>query len=56
MTLSGDSDWKRKRDAARDARHEREAASAAKRPWQLPLIIGVAVALLVVAILWNLLS
>jgi hypothetical protein len=53
MTLSGNSDWKDKREAAREARHEREARSAAKRPWQLPLIIGIAVLLVVVAVVWN---
>lgn len=53
MTLSGRGDASEKREAARLARQEREARSAAKRPWQLPLIIGVAVALVVVAIVWT---
>lgn len=53
MTLSGGSEWKDKREAARDARQEREARSAAKRPWQLPLIVGVAVVLVVVAVVWS---
>lgn len=52
MTLSGQSDWQRRREAARTARAAREANSAAKRPWQFPLIVGVAVALLVGAIVW----
>lgn len=56
MTLSGDSDWKNRRDAARDARREREESSAAKRPWQLPLIIGLAVVAVAVAVLWTLLT
>jgi hypothetical protein len=52
MTLSGQSDWQRRRDAARAARAEREAHSASKRPWQLPLIIGVAVVVVVAALAW----
>jgi hypothetical protein len=52
MTLSGQSDWRRKRAAARVARAEREARTAEKRPWQLPLIIGLAVTLVVAAIVW----
>ena len=52
MTLSGNSDWKSRRDAAREARQEREAGYAAKRPWQLPLIIGIAIALVVIAVVW----
>lgn len=52
MSLSGSSDWKDKRDAAREARQAREAHSAAKRPWQLPLIIGVAVVVVVGAMVW----
>lgn len=52
MTLSGQSDWQSRRAAARAARAEREARSAAKRPWQLPLIIGIAVVILVGAIVW----
>lgn len=52
MTLSGQSDWQRRREAARTARAAREASSSAKRPWQLPLIVGIAVALLVGAIVW----
>ncbi len=52
MTLSGQSDWKSKREAARDARAEREARTAAKRPWQFPLIVGLAVTLVVAAIVW----
>jgi hypothetical protein len=54
MTLSGQSDWNEKRAAARAARAEREARTAAKRPWQLPLIIAVAVAIVAVAIVWTL--
>lgn len=53
MTLSGKSDWSEKRAAAREARRTREERSAAKRPWQLPLIIGAAVVLVVVAIVWT---
>lgn len=56
MTLSGNSDWKGRRDAARAARQDREEWSATKRPWQLPLIIGIAVVLVVVAILWTVLT
>lgn len=52
MTLSGQSDWKDKRAAARDARAEREVRTAAKRPWQLPLIIGLAVLVVVGALFW----
>jgi hypothetical protein len=52
MTLSGQSDWKSRRESARAARAEREARSASKRPWQLPLIIGIAVVVVVGAIVW----
>ena len=52
MTLSGQSDWKRRREAARTARAAREASSAAKRPWQFPLIVGIAVAFIVGALIW----
>ena len=52
MTLSGQSDWKSRREAARTARAEREAHSASKRPWQLPLIVGLAVVIVVTAIVW----
>jgi hypothetical protein len=52
MTLSGQSDWKSRREAARVARAEREARSASTRPWQFPLIVGIAVVLLVGAIVW----
>jgi hypothetical protein len=52
MTLSGQSDWSRRREAARAARAEREARSAARRPWQFPLIVGIAVALIVGALIW----
>lgn len=47
MTLSGKSDRSDASKAARDARQEREARSAAKRPWQFPLIVGIAVVALV---------
>jgi hypothetical protein len=53
MSLSGQSDWQQKREAARLARQERESRTAAKRPWQLPLIIGIAVVLVVVAVVWT---
>jgi len=53
MTLSGQSDWQRRREAARVARAEREARSATKRPWQFPLIVGIAVVLLVGALIWS---
>jgi hypothetical protein len=53
MTLSGKSDDQAKRDAARAARAEREARSAAKRPWQFPLIVGIAVVVLVGAVIWS---
>ncbi len=52
MTLSGQSDGQRRREAAREARAEREARSASKRPWQFPLIVGIAVALLVGTVIW----
>jgi hypothetical protein len=52
MTLSGQSDWKRRREAARAARAEREDRSASKRPWQFPLIVGIAVVILVGAVIW----
>ena len=52
MSLSGQSDWQRRRAAARAARAEREARSAAKRPWQLPLIVGVAAVIVVGALFW----
>jgi hypothetical protein len=52
MTLSGQSDWQRRREAARAARAEREARSATKRPWQFPLIVGVAIVILVGALVW----
>jgi len=55
MSLSGDSDWKQRRDAARAARHDREERSASKRPWQFPLIVGIAVALVAIAVGWNIL-
>ena len=50
MTLSGKSDRQERVDAARAARQERAAASAAKRPWLMPLIVTVAVVVLVGAI------
>ncbi|HWH98093.1 MAG TPA: hypothetical protein VNS80_06975 [Pseudolysinimonas sp.] len=53
MTLSGNSDGKIRREAARAARAEREARSATKRPWQFPLIVAIAVAFLVVAVVWS---
>lgn len=53
MTLSGQSDWQRRREAARAARAEREARAAGKRPWQFPLIVGIAVTLLVGALVWS---
>lgn len=46
MTLSGDK-RSEKSIAARDARQEREARSAAKRPWQFPLMVGIAVAIVI---------
>lgn len=50
MTLSGQSDREQRRQAARDARQERAAAGAAKRPWLIPLLVAVAGAIVVWAI------
>jgi uncharacterized integral membrane protein len=47
MTLSGKSDGAERYQAAVKARQEREAERAAKRPWQFPLIIGIAVVVIV---------
>lgn len=50
MSLSGKSDWQERREAARDWRQDKQEATASKRPWQLPIIIGAAVLLVVVAV------
>jgi uncharacterized integral membrane protein len=47
MTLSGGKDSNERLKAAVAARQEREATYAAKRPWQFPLIVGLAVAIVV---------
>jgi|GEM_PF-2349140 len=51
MTLSGKSTWKERREAAREWRQAKQEDTAAKRPWQLPLIVGLAVVFVVVAVL-----
>ncbi|WP_309709597.1 hypothetical protein [Pseudolysinimonas sp.] len=50
MTLSGNSDWKDRAQAAREGRRARQEASDAKRPWLFPLIVGLAVAAILVAV------
>lgn len=47
MTLSGKSDSADRYKAAVEARQQREEQRAAKRPWQFPLIVGIAVAVIV---------
>jgi uncharacterized integral membrane protein len=47
MTLSGGKDSDDRLQAAIAARQEREATYAAKRPWQFPLIVGLAIAIVV---------
>lgn len=54
MTLSGTSDRQHERETAREARRTREERSAAKHPWLLPLIVGAAVVLVVVGVVWEL--
>ena len=56
MTLSGKSDRQERVDAARAARQERAEASAAKRPWLLPVVVSVAVLVLVGAVVFSLLN
>lgn len=43
MTLSGGRDSDDALRASREARRQREEGYAAKRPWQLPLIVAIAV-------------
>lgn len=43
MTLSGRDDREERRQAAREARQARATEGAAKRPWLIPLLIGIAV-------------
>jgi len=50
MTLSGKSDRQERVEAARAARQERGSASAAKRPWAMPVIVTVAAVVLVGAV------
>jgi uncharacterized integral membrane protein len=52
MTLSGKSGSSDRYKAAVAARQQREEQRAAKRPWQFPLIVGIAVVVLVGAIFW----
>jgi uncharacterized integral membrane protein len=52
MTLSGQGDSSDRYRAAVAARQQREEQRAAKRPWQFPLIVGVAIAVLVGAVIW----
>ncbi len=51
MTLSGQSDREQRRQAARDARQERAAAGAAKRPWLIPLLVVIAGAVVAWAVI-----
>ncbi len=51
MSLSGNSNFQERRKAARDARQERQAWSEGKRPWQLPLIIGIAVVIVAAVVI-----
>ena len=46
MTLSGKSDGKERIAAGREARQERAAQQQTRKPWLMPVIIGVAVLIL----------
>ena len=46
MTLSGKNGKREELEAARKARQDRAAAQQARKPWLMPLIITVAVAIL----------
>jgi hypothetical protein len=54
MTLSGKSDSHERAEAARAARQARAAAGAAKRPWLMPLVVGVAIAALAFVVIVTL--
>ncbi|MEO8262146.1 MAG: hypothetical protein ABI566_06200 [Pseudolysinimonas sp.] len=56
MTLSGKSDRQLRVEAARAARKDRAENSAAKRPWLLPAIVTITVAVLVGALIFALVS
>ena len=51
MTLSGDNDREARKAEAREAWKEKHAAQVSKRPWVMPLMIGIAAAVLVGALL-----
>lgn len=53
MTLSGKSDSRDRRDAARDARIERATAQSERKPWLMPLIVTIAVVVLVGAVIYS---
>jgi hypothetical protein len=50
MTLSGGNDRQERADAARAAWREKHDAQVSKRTWVMPLMIGIAVAVLVVCV------
>ncbi|MEO5534256.1 MAG: hypothetical protein ABIR17_03915 [Pseudolysinimonas sp.] len=51
MSLSGKSNFQDRRTVAREARQERQTWSEGKRPWQLPLIIGIAVVIVAAVVI-----